>query len=381
MTDQHTMDGALGALAAAVCARRMYEPSHPAARAALERAAKALIAAAEGSGTIDLHLIEGRVVGPDGTLPASKAIHAAVFAPLEAAGVRSLRLARGLSFAECEALAAVLAGQRAAVDPIGPGLLLGRGEVVTGASAPIAPAEGNALVLVDDVREAVAGEDAGPHVNVARLENVAAGVCAAVLNARGTMLEMASLKSYDEYSYVHTVNVALLTAALGEACGLAPSAMHDLTLSAMLHDAGKRVLPAAILNKRAPLDERERSIMQRHPVDGARLLIGQKGMPSLAAIVAFEHHMHLDGSGYPERPKGWRPHFCAQIVQQADVYDALRTHRPYRAAMTADEAAGILRQGAGTRYDADLVELFITGVVSRSRRTDAGTTPAAAKAA
>ena len=88
-------------------------------------------------------------------------------------------------------------------------------------------------------------------------------------------------------------------------------------------------------------------------------------MPDVAAIVAYEHHMHLDGTGYPDRLRGNRPHLASQIVQQADVYDALRTHRPYRAAMTEKEACDLLCTGTGSKYDTPLVETFIERVASR----------------
>src|SRR5581483_8706154 len=154
--------------------------------------------------------------------------------------------------------------------------------------------------------------------------------------------QLAELKNHDEYTFVHTVNVGILSAALGEAAGMSEEQIFQLTVAALLHDVGKQRTPLEILNKTGKLEEIERKRMERHTVEGAAILLSRKGVPDVAPIVAFEHHANLDGTGYPNLGRLARPHLASQIVHVADVFDALRTNRPYRAAMEPAKARAIL---------------------------------------
>ena len=172
---------------------------------------------------------------------------------------------------------------------------------------------------------------------------------------------------------MHTVNVAILSAALGEAVGMRPNQVFDLTLAALLHDVGKQHTPLAILNKPGKLDDGERQQMEQHASVGAALLLARRGVPDVAPIVAMEHHANVDGTGYPRLRRNARPHVASQIVHVADVFDALRTNRPYRAAM--DDARGPRdpdgRRGQAVRHGA------ARPVPEPSRHAAAGTRPAA----
>ena len=144
-------------------------------------------------------------------------------------------------------------------------------------------------------------------------------------------------------------------------------ALLDLTVSAVLHDIGKRMIPKSVLNKDGKLTDDEWKIVQRHPVDGALQLFGAPGVPKIAPIVAFEHHMY-PGGGYPQGADGWKMHLASRIVQVADVFDALRTDRPYRAGMSLQEALDILQKDAGTRYEHALLEAFVNRVAGNTQR-------------
>jgi putative nucleotidyltransferase with HDIG domain len=176
--------------------------------------------------------------------------------------------------------------------------------------------------------------------------------------------QLARVKNHDEYTFVHTVNVAILSAALGEAVGMRPNQVFDLTLAALLHDVGKQHTPLAILNKPGKLDDGERQQMEQHASVGAALLLARRGVPDVAPIVAMEHHANVDGTGYPRMRRNARPHVASQIVHVADVFDALRTHRPYRAAMDETRVRAILMDGAGKQFDAALLDLFLNRVIT-----------------
>jgi HD-GYP domain-containing protein (c-di-GMP phosphodiesterase class II) len=137
-----------------------------------------------------------------------------------------------------------------------------------------------------------------------------------------------------------------------------------LILAALLHDVGKQRTPLAILNKPGKLDDPERKQMELHPVTGAAMLLERPGVPDVAPVVAFEHHANLDGTGYPRLIRQPRPHLASQIVHVADVFDALRTNRPYRAALDDAKVRQILLEGAGKQFDPTLVELFLDRVIT-----------------
>jgi HD-GYP domain-containing protein (c-di-GMP phosphodiesterase class II) len=105
--------------------------------------------------------------------------------------------------------------------------------------------------------------------------------------------------------------------------------------------------------------------MEIHPVEGARMLINTPGVPDLAPIVAFEHHIRPDGGGYPKVPRGWRLSLASRVVQLVDVFDALRTNRTYRPGLPLPRIVEVMKSEVGTFFDADLLQVFLQEVVSR----------------
>ena len=105
--------------------------------------------------------------------------------------------------------------------------------------------------------------------------------------------------------------------------------------------------------------------MQSHPAEGARILLNTPGIPEIAPIVAYEHHIRANGGGYPKVPKDWKLNLASRVVQLADVFDALRTYRPYRPGLPVPRIVEVMKNDVGTFFDADLLELFLLNVVSR----------------
>jgi putative nucleotidyltransferase with HDIG domain len=199
-----------------------------------------------------------------------------------------------------------------------------------------------------------------------RLGEIVENIRMAVVVGADICKQLALVKTHDEYTFVHTVNVGILSAALGEAIGMGAKQVFELTLAALLHDVGKQEMPQEILNKAGKLDENERRQVELHTVDGAAMLFAQQGVPEVAPIVAYEHHANIDGSGYPRLARHRRPHLASQIVHIADVFDALRTNRPYRAALDEPTVLKILTEGSGKSFDPALVELFLRRIVKAS---------------
>ena len=121
----------------------------------------------------------------------------------------------------------------------------------------------------------------------------------AVAQNRTALVALTALKEYDNYTFTHMVNVSILTMGQARGLGIDGPLLREFGLAALMHDIGKVKTPAEILNKPDKLTDEEFVIMRRHVVDGAEILRGTPEIPSLAPVVAFEHHLRIDGTGYP----------------------------------------------------------------------------------
>lgn len=206
---------------------------------------------------------------------------------------------------------------------------------------------------------------------------LAARMSAAMLANSDSMVPLVDLKAHDEYTYVHAINVGLIASALAQATGLSGDTLHQITEAALLHDVGKKLTPLRLLGKPGKLSDAERAVMQQHPSSGAAMLAGVRGVNDLAVVAAYEHHMRIDGKGYPHTRGDRTPSLCSQLIQIADVFDALRSDRPYRAGLSNQQCLEVLEEDSGTAFDRDLFEVFRTRVIHRLESTD-GSSEAAA---
>ena len=199
---------------------------------------------------------------------------------------------------------------------------------------------------------------AGRRLPIEEAEVVVRCLAVAMHHDRRMVLPLLQLRNFDEYTTTHANNVAVLTMALAEALGYPPAEIRALGVSGLLHDIGKTKIPRDILIKPGALTEQERRTIERHTVEGARLLLARETNLELAAVVAYEHHRHVDGSGYPAFHVARATHAASQIVHVCDVFDALCTERPYRAAWSVDRALEEIESGSGIRFDPELVRAF-----------------------
>lgn len=173
------------------------------------------------------------------------------------------------------------------------------------------------------------------------------------------LLALVPVRSMDEYTFTHSLNVCLLNIAQATALGIDGPLLHDIGLAAMLHDVGKLFLPEEILNKPGKLESKEWEVLKEHPVRGAEYLVKTPGVPRLAVINAYEHHMRFDLLGYPGVGKDWQQSLCSQMTAISDIFDALRTKRPYRKPLAVDEVLGTVSQMSGSQLHPQLVENFL----------------------
>jgi HD-GYP domain-containing protein (c-di-GMP phosphodiesterase class II) len=173
------------------------------------------------------------------------------------------------------------------------------------------------------------------------------------------MLPAVPLKSHDEYTFVHSVNVSLLVMAQARSFGFEEPVLHSFGLASLLHDVGKLAVPLSVLNKPGRLEGDEWKIMMSHAELGAWHLGQLERSAPLTILVAYEHHLRFDGlPNYPVLPQARPPNLASQLTAIADVYDAICTARPYRKALARQAALEAIRNRAGTFHDPFLVANF-----------------------
>lgn len=175
---------------------------------------------------------------------------------------------------------------------------------------------------------------------------------------------LANLKSTDEYTFTHVINVCILTLAQAEALGFTGQHLYDIGMTATLYDIGKTFIPEEILNKPNVLDPQEQQLVKAHSMKGAEYLLGLDDAPKLAVLAALEHHIRFDGSGYPDLEKSWKTNIVSQMIAIADTYDAMRCSRPYRRATSEKVIRAMLLKEKGKKFNPLLVDNFIS-ILSR----------------
>jgi putative nucleotidyltransferase with HDIG domain len=212
------------------------------------------------------------------------------------------------------------------------------------------------IEAVSWVHEEVTGNRPLPLVEI---EAIVGSLSVAMHSSSQMVLPLVTLKEFDQYTTTHSLNVSVLAMGLAERFALSPSDVRAIGVAGLLHDIGKTVVPREILSKPGRLTPAELAEMNRHPEDGARLILKGDQDLGLAAIVAYEHHIRIDGGGYPTVTGARTCHPASRLVHVCDVFDALRTHRPYRAAWSLDDTTRHLRERSGLEFDPRFVEPFL----------------------
>ena len=194
---------------------------------------------------------------------------------------------------------------------------------------------------------------------LAEAEAVVRSLSMAMHGDQAMILPLLQLRDFDEYTTTHSLNVSVLVMALAEYLELAPQDVRTFGVAGLLHDLGKVKIPPEILNKPGKLTDEERQIMQNHPVDGAKLIIESGRRLDLAAAVAHEHHIMINGHGYPTRHYPRECHKASNLVHVCDVYDALRTKRPYRDSWESERVLGYIEERTGTEFEPAAASAFV----------------------
>jgi putative nucleotidyltransferase with HDIG domain len=199
--------------------------------------------------------------------------------------------------------------------------------------------------------------DKGPDPGTAH--SMVEGLAQAITKNRHALMALTALKEYDNYTFTHMVNVSILTMAQARGLGIEGPLLREFGLAALMHDIGKVKTPSEILNKPDKLTDEEFTIMRRHTIDGAEILRSTTDIPPLAPVVAFEHHLRMDGTGYPHGVSRPTLNLATMLCGIADVYDAMRSQRKYQQSFPSERILTVLQLNDGSQFDQHLVRRFV----------------------
>jgi HD-GYP domain-containing protein (c-di-GMP phosphodiesterase class II) len=351
---------------------RFYPMEHPSVRENVAMLAEAIKTYHDEGVELQFAFFEGEILLGDQLLAEESVTYDQLVQDMQAIGVGSLVFRRGVNTEELTRAAAVLGVDEFEAEEAG-GILrmaedAGLTHVVIGVVLAAEPefegtddemayhAFSRAVEMIEDMDKTIAQEG---NVNPVKVRGAVRSLVDGVLNNRLSMLQLSGLKNYDEYTFYHSVNVAILSIALGSLITNDERFLSTLGSGALMHDIGKLSVGHEIINKPGQLSPEEWEAMQRHPVFGAEMLLAMPGIDRGAIVPVLEHHMRYDDAGYPRRAPKRRQHLISRIVAVADAYDAMTSRRSYSAARVQDQAMSLLAEGAGTSLDPVLVRLFV----------------------
>ncbi|HEY5674969.1 MAG TPA: HD domain-containing phosphohydrolase [Malonomonas sp.] len=219
--------------------------------------------------------------------------------------------------------------------------------------AEIAASEQDRLMeLYDSVRQK-------QQLKVNGISEIVGGFISAFGSHSDAFLAIAPLRSMDEYTYTHSTNICLLNLAQARQLGIEGPLLNEIGIAAMLHDVGKMFIDPLILSKSDKLTEADWQIVQQHPRLGAEYLLGSPGVPRLAVVTAFEHHMRYDGTGYPQTSRRWPQNLSSYMTAISDTYDAMRTHRAYEKSLAPEQISETMLGLAGSKLHPTLTRSFL----------------------
>lgn len=199
----------------------------------------------------------------------------------------------------------------------------------------------------------------GKVFEVDALQQMVSGLLDTLFKDPAAILGLAAIKTHDDYTLNHSLNVCILSLALGASIGLDKDTLRSLGLSALLYDLGKVRVPEDILNKEGPLTSDEWQIVKSHTTEGADLLKRIQLVDQMPMVVAYEHHQRHDLQGYPKPDSPQEQHLFSKVVALSDAYDAMTTRRPFRREIRPDKALAVLMQGRSKAYDPSVTKALV----------------------
>jgi putative nucleotidyltransferase with HDIG domain len=359
-------DELLRRLAAALRASQLYSKGHPLITRNLESLAAALQALHGLEPSTAVGIVGEKVIVDDA--PSKADGLGGLVRRLRQIGVERITIDRGVTTDELQALVDAVATLEPRPDgeapafPALPHIRVGRitvGEEREAGGTDIATFKRLYTQAVSVAQVVWDSASAESHPDATAARTMIDGLAHAVSQNRTALLALTTLKDYDNYTFTHMVNVSILTMGQARSVGIEGALLREFGLAALMHDIGKVRTPLEILNKPDKLTDDEFTIMKRHVVDGAEILRATPDIPALAPVVAFEHHLRIDGTGYPHEVTRPSLNLGTMLCSIADVYDAMRSQRAYQQAFPTDRILAVLKRNDGVQFDQHLVRRFV----------------------
>jgi HD-GYP domain-containing protein (c-di-GMP phosphodiesterase class II) len=351
---------------------RLYAADHPQVIRYLERAYDQLRQVLQNRSKLTFLIMEDEVIIGNRTLTAKTPQVDQFVQLLKQGAIEGLTFSSDVTFQELAQLVGDLASPHQEVVRSTPAIKLGK-LVVRPTSDPdaseaaLSPETRQRLEALADFRQRSLDELKDSYGRIREsheisplgLGEMVQGFMHGMLRNVNPLRMLAALKSSDEYTFTHAINVCILTMAQAETLGIQGGLLHDIGVAASMHDAGKMFISDDVLNKPDKLTEDEWQHMRTHAAQGARYILRLQGIPKLAFLAALEHHVRYDGSGYPDLGSGWRPNIVSQMITIADIFDAMRSRRPYKEPKPDAQIVKILKQESGSTFNPQLVRNFL----------------------
>ncbi|HET9194217.1 MAG TPA: HD-GYP domain-containing protein [Vicinamibacterales bacterium] len=376
-------------LAAALRGAQLYAPDHPIVKRNVAALAETITVALAAHATLTIGIVEEDLVVGDTPVPRAAETMGELMRRLQQAGIERIVIEDGVEPEEITELVQTVARAERGTAPPAPRLQhirVGKLQVeqrveAVGDMATFQHLYQDAVGIAERLWDSATTEGK-PDADAAR--GIVDSLAQAVAQNRTALLALTALKNYDNYTFTHMVNVSILTMGQGRGLGIDGAALRQLGLAALLHDIGKVRTPPEILNKTEQLTDREFEILKRHTVDGAQILRTTPEVPALAPVVAFEHHLRADGTGYPRGVSRPELNVATMLCGISDVYDAMRSQRVYQQAFPTDRILSVLQRNDGKQFDQNLVRRFVqlVGIYPAGNlvRLDSGETAVVTKA-
>jgi len=366
--EQRNAEELVRRLAAALRATELYAPNHPLIQRGIDALSAAAASGLQQTPSVVIAFIGDDIVVDTTRLPKSSATLAGFARDLREREVDKVTFTRGATKEDMRSLITVLS-DRKTPGPL-PDRLAARGvrhitlgrvvvEDVSDEQAGIVAARKLYSTAVETAESLWQAAKAGDKPDPSAARKIIDGLARLVTQDRTSLMALTALKKYDNYTFTHMVNVAALAMAQARALNIDGPLLREFGFAALMHDIGKVNTPLEVLNKPDKLTKDEFELMKRHVVDGAHILRRTPEMPALAPIVAFEHHLKQDLSGYPQNIGSRKLNLCTMIVSIADVFDALRSTRPYRKALATDRIRSIMGEQDNPAFHPVLLKRFV----------------------
>lgn len=367
MKDRQELFGVIQDLAQAIQAAAIYPAHHQRVQQLLTRLHSRIVRVSAAVGTIHIGIIGDHFIIDEFPFLEMNPAMGKLLRDIREKGIEKLSLREGLTYGELKRFVFFLATGKeeasgAKWERISYGNIqtIGKADPLPEGFERSLPRSGLLFGVTDTLKtllHSLAGGEGGKSVSEAR--DIVASLMQGIRQDAFLIHRLMQLQSHDDYTVTHSLNVCALVVGQARMLGIPEEKIQEIGVAAMLHDIGKEMVPAEILQKPGKITASEFARMAEHPVLGANALRKLDHGSDLPMIVCFEHHIRYDRSGYPRTSSREPLHPVSYMTQIADVFDALRTYRPYRKTLDMKTALSIMDRGRGTEFEPTYYDNFL----------------------